>query len=47
MDKTERKVETFRSTIIDNEDKTSSLDKQKVTSNSVSLGQSDTLYVEF
>ena len=31
----------------ENEEKNSSLEKQKVTSNSITLGQAETLYVEF
>ena len=45
--KMERKIEVFKSKVIEAEDKNYVLEKEKIIANSLTLGPSDTLYVEF
>lgn len=47
VEKAERKVEVFLSKIVEKDSHTSVLEKTKISGNSITLGQSDTLYVEF
>lgn len=45
--KMERKIEVFKSKVIEAEDKNYVLEKEKIIANSLTLGPADTLYVEF
>lgn len=45
--KMERKIEVFKSKVIEAEDKNYVLEKEKIIANSLTLGPVDTLYVEF